>query len=122
MEVSDTKRLKIRLRPSGHASVRRTRDERARAKRIGRCSITMRYKTTRADDAAMLSGTSVRTRLPVVCLPAMGRVPVTFQPKRLGGATGRGAEPSVQRSALPRCGTDAASLAQGNLLGFSGGA
>lgn len=29
------------------------------------------------------------------CHPAMGRVPVTFEPKGLGGATGRGAEPSV---------------------------
>jgi cellulose biosynthesis protein BcsQ len=27
--------------------------------------------------------------------PAMGRVPVTFEPTRLGGATGWGAEPQV---------------------------
>lgn len=27
--------------------------------------------------------------------PAMGRVPVTFEPTRLGGATGWGAEPPV---------------------------
>ena len=27
--------------------------------------------------------------------PAMGRVPVVFEPKGLGEATGRGAEPSV---------------------------
>ena len=29
------------------------------------------------------------------CHPAMGRVPMTFEPKGLGGATGRSAEPSV---------------------------
>jgi diacylglycerol kinase family enzyme len=35
------------------------------------------------------------TGLSPACHPAMGRVAVTFEPKVLGGATGRGAEPSV---------------------------
>ena len=41
--------------------------------------------------------------------PAMGRVPVAFEPMGLGGATGRGAEPSsvAQRSAPLRSGSAA---------------
>jgi len=43
--------------------------------------------------APVLGG--VAADLSPACHPAMGRVPVTFEPKGLGGATGRGAEPSM---------------------------
>ena len=39
--------------------------------------------------------TSAGLGLSPACHPAMGRVPMTFEPKGLGGATGRSAEPSV---------------------------
>lgn len=43
--------------------------------------------------------------------PAMGRILWSFEPVWLGDATGRGAEPSTQRSVPSRCMSDAVSLA-----------
>ena len=43
--------------------------------------------------------------------PAMGGILFSFEPVRLGDATGRGAEPSTQRSVPSCCITDAVSLA-----------
>ena len=43
--------------------------------------------------------------------PAMGRILWSFEPVWLGDATGRGAEPSTQRSVPSRCIADAVSLA-----------
>ena len=43
--------------------------------------------------------------------PAMGGIPFSFEPVRLGDATGRVAEPSTQRSVPSCCIADAVSLA-----------
>jgi len=43
--------------------------------------------------------------------PAMGGILFSFEPVRLGDATGRGAEPSTQRSVPSCCIADAVSLA-----------
>jgi hypothetical protein len=43
--------------------------------------------------------------------PATGRILWSFEPVWLGDATGRGAEPSTQRSVPSRCMSDAVSLA-----------
>jgi hypothetical protein len=53
------------------------------------------------------SDTGSVTGLSPTVHPAMGRVPMTFELRGLGEATGRGAEPVAKRSAPPRCGPGA---------------
>jgi hypothetical protein len=53
------------------------------------------YFTAAAIATALGSDATHQADLSPAVHPAMGRVPVTFEPTRLGGATGRGAEPPV---------------------------
>jgi hypothetical protein len=69
------------------------------------------YETFKSSIAVAVLSLAISADLSPKVHPAMGGILFSFEPVRLGDATGRGAEPSTQRSVSSCCVADAVSLA-----------